>query len=66
MGLELTPRGGIRPYINGVMYSGLSWAVFLTSFITLSAKSAMHQAFNVYGWRILFITGAIPANSPNN
>ncbi|ADN49491.1 MFS transporter [Vulcanisaeta distributa] len=58
--LELTPRN-IRPYINGVMYSGLSWAVFLTSFVTLSAKSAMHQAFNVYGWRILFITGAIPA-----
>jgi len=25
--LELTPRN-IRPYINGVMYSGLSWAVF--------------------------------------
>ncbi len=58
--LELTPRN-IRPYINGIMYSGLSWAVFLTSFITLSAKSAMHQAFTIYGWRILFITGSIPA-----
>ena len=58
--LELTPRN-IRPYINGVMYSGLSWAVFLTSFVTLSVKSSMHQAFTVYGWRILFITGAIPA-----
>ncbi|MGC9153052.1 MAG: MFS transporter [Vulcanisaeta sp.] len=58
--LELTPRS-IKPYINGVMYSGLSWAVFLTSFVTLSVKSAMHTAFYTYGWRILFITGAIPA-----
>ncbi len=58
--LELTPRN-IRPYINGVMYSGLSWAVFLTSFVTLSVKSVMPQTFSVYGWRILFITGAVPA-----
>ncbi|MGC8606915.1 MAG: MFS transporter [Vulcanisaeta sp.] len=58
--LELTPRT-IRPYINGVMYSGLSWAVFLTSFVTLSVKSAMPQTFSIYGWRILFITGALPA-----
>ncbi|PLC67460.1 MFS transporter [Vulcanisaeta sp. EB80] len=58
--LELTPRN-IRPYINGVMYSGLSWAVFLTSFVTLSAKSIMRESFAIIGWRILFITGAIPA-----
>jgi len=58
--LELTPRN-IRPYINGVMYSGLSWAVFLTSFVTLSAKSMMRESFAIIGWRILFITGAIPA-----
>ncbi|MFP3304916.1 MAG: MFS transporter, partial [Vulcanisaeta sp.] len=58
--LELTPRN-IRPYINGVMYSGLSWAVFLTSFVTLSAKSIMRESFAIIGWRILFVTGAIPA-----
>lgn len=63
--LELTPKS-IKPYINGVMYSGLSWAVFLTSFVTLSIKSAMPQTFSIYGWRILFITGAIPANSLSN
>ncbi|MFB6471133.1 MAG: MFS transporter [Vulcanisaeta sp. AZ3] len=58
--LELTPKN-IKPYINGIMYSGLSWAVFLTSYVTLSVKSIMHSAFITYGWRILFITGAIPA-----
>jgi MFS family permease len=58
--LELTPRS-IRPYINGIMYSGLSWAVFLTNFVTLSAKSLMRESFVTIGWRILFMTGAIPA-----
>ncbi|WP_238375017.1 MFS transporter [Vulcanisaeta thermophila] len=58
--LELTPER-IKPFINGIMYSGLSWAVFLTSYVALTAKSYFGAEFTSVGWRILFITGAIPA-----
>ncbi|MGC9169188.1 MAG: MFS transporter [Thermoproteus sp.] len=59
--LELTPKN-MRPYVNGVMYSGLSWAVFLTSAMTLWAKSFFGtEGFTAVGWRVLYIVGVVPA-----
>ena len=58
--LELTPRN-MRPYVNGVMYSGLSWAVFLTSALTLWAMGFFGSAFNTIGWRVLYVIGIVPA-----
>ncbi|MEZ0248345.1 MAG: MFS transporter [Thermoproteus sp.] len=58
--LELTPRE-VRPYVNGVMYSGLSWAVFLTSALTLWAQGYFGDAFAAVGWRALYIIGVVPA-----
>lgn len=58
--LELAPKEA-RPYVNGVMYSGLSWAVFLTSALTLWAMGHFGSAFNTIGWRVLYIIGVIPA-----
>ncbi|MEL9991731.1 MAG: MFS transporter [Thermoproteus sp.] len=58
--LELTPKG-LRPYVNGVMYSGLSWAVFLTSALTLWAQGYFGSAFTAVGWRVLYIIGVVPA-----
>lgn len=58
--LEQAPKR-VRPYVNGVMYSGLSWAVFLTSALTLWAAGYFGEAFNTIGWRVLYLIGVIPA-----
>ncbi|GGP21181.1 MFS transporter [Thermocladium modestius] len=52
----------LKPILNGVMYSGLSWAVFLSSFMVLTIKGALPpSAFNAWGWRVIYAFGAVPA-----
>jgi predicted MFS family arabinose efflux permease len=54
---QVNPRW--KPLLNGVMYSGLSWAVFLTGAISILVEGVIgHKAFTVSGWRILFYIGA--------
>lgn len=58
--LELTPQRW-RPYVNGLMYSGLSWAVFLASGAALWASDLFGKSFDIIGWRVLYILGVAPA-----
>lgn len=59
--LELAPKA-VRPYVNGVMYSGLSWAVFLTSALTLWVRGLFGESgFASLGWRVLYVIGVVPA-----
>ncbi|MBP1449603.1 MAG: MFS transporter [Thermoproteus sp.] len=58
--LELTPKR-LKPYINGLMYSGLSWAVFLASAAVLWARGFYGEAFSAVGWRAVYIIGVAPA-----
>ncbi|WP_052883104.1 MFS transporter [Thermoproteus tenax] len=58
--LEQTPEKW-RPYVNGLMYSGLSWAVFLASALTLWIKELFGAMFVEIGWRFLYVIGLAPA-----
>ena len=51
-----------KPLLNGVMYSGLSWAVFLAGAISILVEGSIgYTAFATNGWRILFYIGAVLA-----
>jgi len=59
--MEMAPAR-LKPILNGIMYSGLSWAVFLSSFMVLTIKGALpSSAFETWGWRIIYAFGAVPA-----
>ena len=54
---QVNPRW--KPILNGVMYSGLSWAVFLTAFVSSLTLARLGKvAFQAWGWRIPFAVGA--------
>ncbi|MGC8570883.1 MAG: MFS transporter [Caldivirga sp.] len=57
---QVNPRW--KPILNGVMYSGLSWAVFLAGAISILVEGSIgYTAFVASGWRILFYIGAVLA-----
>jgi len=59
--MEMAPAR-LKPILNGIMYSGLSWAVFLSSFMVLAIKGILpSSAFEAWGWRVIYIFGAVPA-----
>lgn len=57
---QVNPRW--KPLLNGVMYSGLSWAVFLSGAISILVENTIGvSAFTTWGWRILYYIGAVLA-----
>jgi len=59
--LELVPSR-VRPYVSGIVYSGLAWGFLLSFLVALALRSTMgSEVFEDYGWRILYMTGVVPA-----
>jgi len=46
--MEMAPAR-LKPILNGIMYSGLSWAVFLSSFMVLLLRGSYHPLRSRHG-----------------